>query len=294
MSLIGQEFDGYVIGPKIGNGGMGEVYQAYPPQRDEMVALKVMKAEVADEPELQARFVREIRLMQQAHHEHIVPIYDYGNFQGRLYFTMKLISGSLLGKLIHKKALSLAQAWNFIWPVANALRFLHDNGIIHRDVKPDNVFLHRQREGGWHVYLGDLGLGKNPQNDADLTYRGSQVGTHEYMSPQALSGEVLDYRTDIYSLGVMCYELMLGTLPVPPHLRDSKNIYKKFAAETPPPTQFNPDFPASVEFVLLYCLQKEADDRYQSIEVFAEALHRALADLPAEVRNRVYWHELPD
>lgn len=287
-SLSGQELNGYVIGPLIGGGGMGEVYQAFAPDRSP-VALKVLRSEYAFEPDLQARFVREIRLMQAAQHENIIPILDYGSSGGMLYFVMKLINGATLSHLMKRRRFSPLDTWKVFKPIAQALHFIHTKGIVHRDVKPSNVFIERQSEG-WHVYLGDLGLGKDLNNDNNLTAAGARLGTHEYMSLEAAMGQELDHRTDVYSLAVMAYEMLLGTLPVKPNSKGEVTIpilLRPIAL----PMELNPKFPLPLQPALMRGLEKEREARYQTVMEFAEAFHKGLSQLSEERLTTDYWVE---
>jgi len=286
MELTGKTLNGYLVGARIGGGGMGEVYQAYPPMSSEPVALKVLPAESADDPDLQNRFVREIRLMQSLHHPHIVPIYDYGNAEGRLYFTMRLISGPTLMRLIEKSGITPLSAWKVIEPICHALDYMHTKGIIHRDIKPSNIFL--ERDGtGYHVYLGDLGLGKNLLGDSKLTVAGSSVGTIEYMSPEALLGQELDKLADLYSFAVVVYEMLLGFLPFKHPRKGQMNPAALFKPPTLP-HEVNPAFPLHLEAVLLRALDADKSLRYENMRGFAKAYHRALNAMNEAERTQNY------
>ena len=292
-SLSGQEINGYIIGPLIGQGGMGEVYQAYPPNSTEAVAIKILRV---DDPNIdvnfQDRFVREIRLLESLQHENIVPIYDYGTTPTLIYFTMRLIGGITLTRLMERHSFTPRSAWKILRPLASALIHAHEQGIVHRDIKPGNVFLERLKDENWRVYLGDFGLGKRPGSDEELTMAGASVGTTEYMSPEAVLGAPLDHISDVYSLVVVIYEMLLGRLPI-----RSRNPNKVLATEIlmPPiaPSDLNRDFPPILENVLLIGLANDKFDRYQTVQDFAEEYYQALQKMSDEELNATYQVNQP-
>jgi len=267
---------------------MGAVYQGFPPDGGALVALKVLRADYDNDPNFQQRFVREIRLMEALQHQHIVPILGYGSYAGGLYLVMKLITGPSLATLMTRQALTPLEMWHIFNPAAQALAYAHERGILHRDIKPDNLFLERQAEGGWHVYLGDFGLGKNPQADADLTLKGTSVGTTEYMSPEAVLGDDLTHLGDVYSLAAVVYEMLLGVLPVrvPP---GRKMQATHVLQPTPLPTALNPAFPPVLEKALLHGLANPPEERCQSVAEFRERVYQALKQMSEAQRSAVYW-----
>jgi serine/threonine-protein kinase len=290
-TLTGQAIGEYIVGPLIGGGGMGEVYQAYPTQGGQAVAMKVMNAELADDTSFQERFIREARVMQALQHENIVPILDYGVQDQLLYFVMSLVSGPSLERLLQRQAFTPRDTWKIAQPLCKAIMYMHEQGVIHRDIKPSNVFLQYQREG-YHVFVGDFGLSKRPGTDQTLTRIGSRVGTADYMSPEAQLGDKLDQRTDIYSLGVLLYEMMLGRLPADPqydHLHPVARTVQPVLA----PQSINPAFPKAVQLVLLKALQAKREERYQAVETLADDLYTALKQLTDEQRKAIYWLKIP-
>lgn len=289
--LSGNNLNSYLLGQRIGSGAMGEVYQAYPDldAKREMVAVKVLHPEFAKDAAFKARFEREMRLMQALEHPHIVPLLDFGVAQGYLYIVMKLINGITLSRLMRKQHFSPKAAWNILKPLAAALTYGHEQYILHRDIKPSNVLL---EHGSWQVYLMDFGLGKKPGFDTTLTATGVSIGTPEYMSPEAALGEDIDYRTDIYSLAVMLYELLLGVLPFDyekPHLTALAHLN-----ETPPhPCQLNPAFPAALAEVILRSLAKAPAERHQSVQEFADDFSWAISSLSEAAQEADYWLASP-
>jgi len=286
-SLTGQDINGYMIGPLIGGGGMGEVYQAMPPNGGHWVALKVINNQTdVPDVDIQQRFVREIRLMQSLSHKNIVPIYDYGIADPHIYFVMKLISGPRLRVLMEKQHFTPIMVWNIIKPIAEALAYTHQQNIIHRDLKPGNIFLERAGDD-FHVYLGDFGLGKNLVEDNNITAPGSSVGTYDYMPAEAIKGIPLDHRADIYSLTAVSYELLLGQLPLDP-TAGGNNLARSLAPRRFP-TSLHNQFPLALEDTLMKGLALEAADRYQSVNEFAYDFYDSLRKLSETELHTSYW-----
>lgn len=287
--LTGHEINGYIVGPLIGEGGMGDVYQARSLKSGAVVAIKVLAAELTQNESYSQRFIREIRLMESLQHENIVPIYDYGVYDGQLYFTMKLISGSTLEIERHKVRYTPKSAWKLVRPLAQALDYVHQSGIIHRDLKPQNIFLQRiSREDDWHPYIGDFGLGKRPGFDESLTMSGSSIGTLEYMSTEAIIGrEALDERTDVYSLAAIVYEMLVGALPVKYSSKRPPN-FTDLTKPAPLPRDRHPNFPESLEVVLMRGVERDREMRYQTVRAFAEEYYAAISNMTSETRNTSY------
>ena len=288
-SLTGQDLNGYLVGPQIGDGGMGEVYQAYAPGTNEKVAVKVLRGEFSGDIEYQQRFVREIRLMQALQHEHIIPILDYGTTTDQIYYVMKFINGPTLDRVMKNRTFTPVDLWYVLNPIASGLHHGHTKGIVHRDVKPGNIIVERIGREGSKVYLMDFGLGKRPGVDSNLTAQDVMVGTPEYMSPEAVMGrEELDYQTDVYSLAVMTYELSLGVLPIQkraPHLTAMAQVKE-------PPISMrerNSEYPALLEKVILKGLAKEKSRRYKSVKDFATAYYDAARKLSGKQVQTSYW-----
>lgn len=292
MLLTGQEINHYIVGPLIGGGGMGSVYQAFHLDGGQAVAIKIINAEIAGLEGFSERFVREARIMASLQHEHIVPIYEAGQHKEWLYFTMKLISGPTLEALMAKRTFSPRDVWKILQPAGKALSYLHEQGVIHRDVKPGNLFLERQGPDEYRVYVGDFGLSKRPNLDSNLTKDGARIGTTEYMSPEASLGDKLDQRTDVYSLGVMIYELLLGVLPDNPKFAHLKPVARLIQAAWDP-CEVNPQFPPGLRDVMLKVLQKERSSRYQTVAEFVEDYYQAMKTLSDEARKTGYWVTVP-
>lgn len=290
-SLTGQEIGKYRIGPLIGVGGMGEVYQATVLDDDTPVAIKFLRSEYTEDAELQGRFIREIRIMESLHHENIVPILDHGIVNGtQLYYSMRLITGMSLSTMFKRSQFSPASYWQILSQVIEALDYGHQQGVVHRDIKPDNVFIERDPGKGFRVFLGDFGLGKRKGIDKTMTEADAVIGTPHYMAPESILGEKNDKRSDIYSIAVLSYEALLGVLPFDEPYAHATAI-AHVTKPVPLPETINPNFPQGMQEVLVKGLQKSPDQRHQTIREFAEHYQEALAELDEEAQNEIYYEE---
>jgi serine/threonine protein kinase len=198
----------------IGQGGMGIVYKARQPKLDRIVALKILPLELGRDPAFAERFAREARALARLNHPHIVAIYDFGELNGLYYFLMEHVDGVSLRQLESSRRLSPEQALSMVPRICDALQYAHEEGIVHRDIKPGNILLDKKGR----VKIADFGLAKlvgAAPDDLSLTGAGQSMGTPHYMAPEQIhhSGQV-DHRADIYSLGVVFYEMLTGELPV--------------------------------------------------------------------------------
>jgi eukaryotic-like serine/threonine-protein kinase len=288
-SRTDQIVNGYRIGPLLGAGGMGAVYQAFPADESAPpVAIKFLQNENSDDPSVQGRFAREIRIMQEMKHPHVMPIYESGIFEGNLYYTMRLIKGMTLTNMMRRSPFTPSSFGEVLRQLCDALHFGHENGLVHRDVKPDNIFVERDRAAGTiHVFLGDFGLGKRAGKDVTLTEADAVLGTPHYISPEGATGESLDRRSDIYALGIITYEALLNVLPFNEahgHLTAMAHVIKP----VPLPTAHNPNFPAALEHVILQALEKERDDRPATAQLYLEQYQAAVAQLGTDEREANY------
>jgi serine/threonine protein kinase len=303
-SLIGKELLGqFRIVERIGRGGMGEVYKAEQPAMDRLVAIKILHSKLASRTDLVSRFRREARAMSRLSHPNTARVFLYGQLEetGQLYIVMEYLDGSDLARLVRKDGpLELSRGINVMIQVLGALEEAHSVGIVHRDLKPENILLTTQ--GGITDFpkVLDFGLAKIHENKPRpgsmvLTMEGMVFGTPEFMSPEQARGEILDFRTDIYSLALIFYELVTGKLPFPkckPMEYISHHIYSKPMAISRVAPQLN--LPASLDPIIATALAKDKKDRYASARDFAESLkslrttktdtisRRALQTIPAE------------
>lgn len=285
--LIGQDLNGYMVRTLIGAGGMGRVYQGYDIPTHTPVAIKVLMPEFAQDDSFRIRFLREAELMIKLRHPNITPVYTYGDWVGYLYIVMKLVKGPSLERILLNHGFSPLTAWQIIRPVTEALGFGHDNGVLHRDLKTGNVLIEPRGQGN-HVYLTDFGLGKRPGLDTTLTAAGISVGTPEYMAPEVAMGAQADPRSDVYSMTVIIFEMLLGRLPFQeqnPQMTALAHVDKPI----PRPRSFHPAFPRRVEEVLIHGLAKDPDARYQTAEDLRNAYYVAVKATDDDVRRAHYW-----
>jgi len=276
--LLGKTLSQYRIVEEIGRGGMAIVYRAYQPSLKRYVAVKVLYPQLTVDATFVQRFLQEARTAARLDHPNIITIYDVGQAGGTYYIGMRFVEGQTLQQLIQREgALSPARGAHILQQLASALDYAHRQGLIHRDVKPSNVMLGK----GDHVTLTDFGIARAAEGTR-LTRTGVIVGTPEYMSPQQAQGVEVDHLTDIYSLGVVAYEMLAGRVPfagTTPHAVLHKHVY-----ETPPPLRaMAPGIPRLVEKAINRALAKDPRKRYQSAGEMGEALTRAVSGLPRRV-----------
>ncbi|ACU53058.1 serine/threonine protein kinase with PASTA sensor(s) [Acidimicrobium ferrooxidans DSM 10331] len=261
---------------KIARGGMADVYEARDLLLDRLVALKVLFAELSTNPTFVERFRREAQSAAALSHPNIVSVYDWGPANGTYFIAMELVSGQTLAQLIRTVGVVPPdQAASIGADVALALAFAHRHGVVHRDIKPSNVLI---TEDGI-VKVADFGIARAVANDEDLTQTGSVLGTATYISPEQARGEDLDGRSDIYSLGIVLYEMLTGT---PPFLGETPiAVAYKHVTEAPTPLRnVNPRVSAELETVVMRCLAKQRDQRYPDATALRVDLQRVLEHRP--------------
>ncbi len=266
--IEGSKLGRYELRFRVAQGGMSEVYLGYDRRVRRYVAVKVLYG--SDEPFVR-RFEREALAVGALSHEHILPLYDFGEQRPWYYLVMPFVEGGTLRDYIHKRErLTLEEAGSFLEQIASALQNAHDHGVIHRDVKPSNILL---RPDG-HAYLADFGLARAKLEAKFQTHSGAMIGTPEYMAPEQSNGHN-DHRSDIYSLGVILYQMLTGHIPF---TADSPvAVTLKHIQSTPmPPSQLNDTIPPHIEDIMLKALAKAPEDRYQEAKAFATAYRRAL------------------
>jgi serine/threonine protein kinase len=254
----------YEIEEKIGEGAMGAVYRAIHPAIHKRVAIKIMTPKLFDEPESVKRFVAEARAVAAIEHPGIVDVFGFGRIaDGRTYLVMEWLDGSSLGARLQQGPIPWQEACDIIRQIARALEAAHGKGIVHRDLKPENVFLQQIDDEKPVVRLLDFGLAKTTnKEDAQVakTRTGQMLGTPLYMSPEQCKSKGVDHRTDIYALGCMAYELLLGKTPF-----DADNVAELIShhlvAEPPQPTSLKADLDPDLAKLLFGMIQKDPDKR---------------------------------
>jgi len=271
-NLIGKHLGKYEIRTEIGRGGMGVVYRGYDDMLKRDVAIKVLPPQLSLDTEFVKRFEQEAVLAASLHHPNIVTIYDVGKQDGVQYIVMQYLEGEPLDRWLRQRPnISLAQVSAIATQMAAALDHAHSRKIIHRDVKPANIMV----DANGHATLMDFGLVRAGEGSG-LTRTGVIMGTPEYMSPEQALGKEVDYRSDIYSLGVVVYALLCGKAPF--ERSTPYAISYAHINDSPPPLrQLRPDLPQAVDAVVMKALAKRPEDRYQSAGAFANAFAEALA-----------------
>jgi serine/threonine protein kinase len=272
---VGENVGPYRIIEQFGQGGMATVFKAYHASLDRYVALKALHPAFNQDPNFEARFQREARVVAKLEHPNIVPIYDYAEHEKRPYLVMKFIEGITLKARMDQGTLSSDEITKVVDSVGSALEYAHKQGVLHRDIKPSNVLLATDGQ----VYLADFGLARIAQSGESTLSSDMIMGTPQYISPeQAMGKSDLDLRTDLYSFGVMLYEMVVGKVPFNADTPFSI-IHDHIFSPLPLPRTVNPIVPEAVERVLLKALAKERDDRFEDavklVFAFKEAWNTA-------------------
>jgi eukaryotic-like serine/threonine-protein kinase len=280
-ALLGRTIEGkYRLDTKLGAGGMGAVYQSTRLLIGDQVAVKVLHLDQTADPNATERFRREAQAAARVQHPNAVTIYDFGvSPEGLVYLVMELIAGQSLRQLLQQTgALSPVDAASILGQVCAALDVAHQQEVVHRDIKPDNIIVKATSEG-WRVKVLDFGIAKLTNLKAatdQLTLTGSMVGTPHYMSPEQCMGEDLDRRSDIYSLGILLYELLTGVVPF--NATTWGAVIVQHVNNPPPPLSARrPELPRAVEAVVLRALAKERTARPQTAGMLARELAAAIS-----------------
>jgi serine/threonine-protein kinase len=276
LSKVGK----YDVVDVLGRGGMGVVYKALDPGIGRMVAIKMMTVGFAENPDLLRRFYREAQSTGALQHPNIVIVYELGDQDGNPYLVMEFLEGESLDKFIStRRQLTLVQRLDILIQMCNGLNYAHSRGVVHRDIKPANIVI--LKDGG--VKIVDFGIARIG-GDA-LTRTGQVVGTINYMSPEQISGQVVDGRSDIFSAGVVAYQLLTSALPFDGN--DTAAILLKIINEDPPPlSAYMMDCPSELEDAVLRALTKDRDERYQTADDFGLDLMRVRETLLRQQVNQ--------
>jgi len=268
MLSIGTTLVGYRIDGVLGQGGMGTVYEATQLSLERVVALKLLAAHLSNDMAFRARFRREGQVQARLEHPHVVTVYEAGETEQGLFIAMRLVRGPTLKDLINDRELDVARTLKILAPVAEALDEAHGLGLIHRDIKPQNVLVGARD----HSFLADFGLTKGP-TEASLTKTGHFVGTFDYISPEQINGQPAGVASDIYSLAGVLYECLTGAVPFPRPV-EAAVLYAHVSEPPPRPSESRPELPGELDEVIGRAMAKDPAARQSSASELIEDVER--------------------
>lgn len=280
--IIGENVGPYRLIEKLGKGGMATVFKAYHPSLDRYVAIKALHPAFMEHPGFIDRFEREAKVVAKLDHPNIVPIFDFSEHEDRPYLVLKYIRGETLKARLVKAKLTYKESRHIFRVISSALAFAHQEGVLHRDIKPSNVLL----EKGGQIYLADFGLARITETSQTTLSGQMMMGTPHYISPEQAKGlGDLDSGTDIYSLGVMMYELLVGEVPFQADTPFSV-IHDHIYSPLPLPRDMNPDLNEDIQLAILKSLAKEREDRYANVSdmmvVYLKAFDTLIMEHPSD------------
>ncbi|HKF24723.1 MAG TPA: serine/threonine-protein kinase, partial [Candidatus Acidoferrum sp.] len=284
-SVVGGRFE---ILQLLGEGGMGAVYKAHDRELERDVALKLIRPELARNPEILQRFKHELILARQVTHRNVIRIFDLGQAEGHKYITMEYLDGRDLRSVLREKGkLPPEEAAKIILQICRALEAAHAEGVIHRDLKPQNIML----DANGRAYVMDFGIARSAYLPG-MTQTGALVGTPEYMSPEQAKGEKLDERSDLFSLGVILYELLVGTSP---YHSDTPlaTLWRRIQEKAKPLAEIDPTIPKPLCDIVAKALEIEPRERFSNATEFAQHLESWLGISPSTVGSTTYQALVP-
>src|SRR5579862_7496927 len=278
----------YEIIALLGQGGMGAVYKARDTELDRLVALKIIRPELTTNPEMLKRFKQELILARQVTHRNVIRIFDLGQADGFKFITMEFLEGrDLRGVLQERGKLPPEEAAKIIVQICRALEAAHSEGVIHRDLKPQNIML----DASGRAYVMDFGIARSAYLPG-MTQTGALVGTPEYMSPEQAKGEKLDERSDLFSLGAILYELLIGQSP---YHSDTPlaSLWRRLQEKAKPVSEIDPSIPKPLSDIVAKALEIEPKDRFASATEFAQYLESWLGISASMVGSTTYQALVP-
>ena len=255
--MVGKTISHYKILEKLGKGGMGEVYLAEDTELDRKIALKFLPPQYDEDAEIKTRFKREAKAAAALNHPNIITIYEVGEFEGKTYIAMEYVEGESLKECLSRQELSLEKSIEIAIEVCKGLSEAHQAGIVHRDIKPDNILINSKEQ----VKIADFGLAK-VKGVSRLTKAESTLGTVSYMSPEQTRGEDVDQRSDIFSFGAVLYEMITARIPFEGDY-EAAITYSILHEEPEPVERFKANVPNGLQTIIDKTLAKTPDERYQ-------------------------------
>src|SRR5574339_13277 len=258
----------YEVKSELGRGGMATVYLAYDPRFEREVAVKVLPSELLHaDPQFRLRFEREAKIIAQLEHSAIVPVYDVGEADGQPYFVMRYMNGGSLSERIKSGIMTVEEAKRILSVIAPGLDEAHSKGIIHRDIKPSNILFDKRD----NPYISDFGIAKLSQAQAGNVTGSAIIGTPAYMAPEQAQGDEIDGRADIYSLGIILYEMLTGRQPYEADTPMAVAI-KHITDPVPHIRQTNPQLPEAMETIIQKAMAKDKQARFSTAVEMTNAL----------------------
>jgi serine/threonine protein kinase len=286
--MIGQIISHYKILEKLGEGGMGVVYKAQDMKLDRLVALKFLPHHLSTSEQDKARFIQEAKAASSLNHPNVCTIHAIEEHDGQMFIAMEFVEGQTLRERTKTQIPNLKSAIDIGVQIAEGLAAAHEKGIVHRDIKPENIMV---RKDGI-VQIMDFGLAKLKGNVSRLTREGSTVGTAGYMSPEQIQGQDADHRSDIFSLGVLLYELLTGQLPFR-GVHETALAYEIVNVDAAPMSTVKPEIAPELDRIVLECLAKEPNERYQSGKEISKELRRIKRESGKQHTSRISPTSLP-
>lgn len=287
----------YEVQALLGEGGMGAVYRAYDRELDRTVALKLIRPGLTADATMTQRFRQELLLASKISHKNILRIHDLGEAKGTRFISMAYVEGEDLHKLLQREGrLPIDRAVSIAKQLCRALEAAHAEGVVHRDLKPQNILLDKAGQ----IYVSDFGLAKSLESTTQLTMSGQFLGTPRYMSPEQALADAVDHRSDLYSFGLILYEMVTGDIPFSAQ-STLQTMYQRVHEKPRNPKLLNPELPDHLVQIIMRCLETNAAQRYQNAEeilkdlesghtpVRSQGLHRPLAQILSRLSGRQRW-----